>query len=224
MSHKGLVIAILGAESTGKSTLAPALAQRIAEQTGLACTHVDEHLRAWCERERRVPRIDEQRGIAQTQQDRIARAVATHDVVVADTTALMIAVYSRLVYDDRSLDAWAGAAHAASIDHTLLTALDLPWVPDGLQRDGAHVRGPVDTLVRELLAAHGIAWSLVAGTGAQRLDTAFDAVAPLLRARAAPGSGVFTRLAERDAAAPAWRWVCDKCDLPDCEHRLRRGE
>jgi nicotinamide riboside kinase len=220
---RGLVIAIIGAESTGKSTLASALAQRIADETRLTCTHVDEHLRAWCEQAGRTPRIDEQRGIAQTQQDRIAAAAATHDVVVADTTAAMIAVYSRFVFGDRSLDAWAAAEHARCVQHTLVTALDLPWVADGLQREGEHVRAPIDAMLRELLAAHGIGWSLVSGSGAERLDNALSAVTPLLRPRAPPGSGLLTRLAERDAAQPAWVWVCEKCDVPDCEHRLRQG-
>jgi nicotinamide riboside kinase len=218
-----LVIVILGAESTGKSTLASALAARIARDAGLACTHVGEYLRAWCEREGRTPRIEEQRVIARTQQDRIAAAAATHEVVVADTSALMVAVYSRLVFDDRSLDVWAAAEHAALASHTLVTALDVPWVDDGLQRDGPHVRGPVDGTLRELLAAQGIGWSLVSGSGEARVDSAFDAVAPLLRARAAPGSGLFTRLREREAATPAWRWICEKCDVPDCEHAALRS-
>jgi nicotinamide riboside kinase len=220
---RGLVVAIVGAESTGKSTLASALAQRIADETRLTCTHVEEHLRAWCEHAGRTPRIDEQRGIAQTQQDRIAQAASTHDVVVADTTAAMIAVYSRFVFGDRSLDAWAAAEHVRSVQHTLVTALDLPWVADGLQREGEHVRTPIDAMLRELLAAHGIGWSLVGGSGDERVDNALDAVTPLLRRRASPGSGLLTRLAERDAAQPAWLWICEKCDVPDCEHRLRQA-
>lgn len=220
----GLVIAIVGAESTGKSTLAPALAQRIAQETGLRCTHVDEHLRTWCEQTGRTPRIDEQRGIAQTQQARIEHAAATHDVVVADTTALMIAVYSRFVFGDRSLDAWAAGEHARCVQHTLVTALDLPWVADGLQREGEHVRAPIDAMLRELLTAHGIGWSLVGGSGDVRTGSALDAVTPLLSRRAAPGGGLFTRLAQRQAAQPAWQWVCEKCDVPDCEHRLRQAD
>ena len=102
--------------------------------------------------------------------------------------------------------------------HTLVTALDLPWQPDGLQRDGEHVREPVDAMLRELLAAHGIGWSRIVGSGNARTEAALDAVAPLLRARLPGGSGLFTRLAARDAAMPAWRWVCEKCDVPDCEH------
>jgi nicotinamide riboside kinase len=218
---RGLVFAIVGAESTGKSTLAAALATRIAAETGLDSVHVDEHLRSWCERTGRTPQVHEQRAIAQVQQEHIATAASRHEVVVADTTALMIAVYSRLVFGDRSLDAWAGAEHAGTVHHTLVTAIDLPWVSDGLQRDGPHVQVPVDNILRELLATHAVGWSLVTGMGDARTDKAFDTVAPLLRAHAAPGSGLFTRLAAREAAQPAWQWVCEKCDLPDCEHRLR---
>ncbi len=218
---RGIVIAIVGAESTGKSTLAQALAQRIADETRLTCTQVDEYLRAWCEQMGRTPRIDEQRAIAQAQQDRIGQAAATHDVVVADTTAAMIAVYSRFVFNDRSLDAWAAAEHARSVQHTLVAALDLPWVADGLQREGEHVRAPIDAMLRELLATYGIGWSLVSGSGPARVDNALSAVTPLLRRRAPPGSGLLTRLAQADASQPAWQWVCEKCDLPDCEHALR---
>ena len=78
---QALVIAVVGAESTGKTTLAAELAARLGADTGLACTHVDEHLRHWCEAAGRTPRIDEQQGIAQAQQDRIAQAAASHDVV-----------------------------------------------------------------------------------------------------------------------------------------------
>ena len=218
----GQVIAIVGAESTAKSSLAVALAARIVESTGLTCIAVSEVLREWCDREGRTPRADEQLGIATTQQQRIDDAAATHDVVVADTTPLMIALYSLHLFGDASLLPMAIAAqrHAAL---TLLTALDLPWIADGLQRDGEHVREPVDRALRALLTEHGIAWSVVGGQGTARLDQAFDAATPLLARLALPQSGLFTRLAERDAAMPAWRWVCEKCDMPDCEHALMRS-
>jgi nicotinamide riboside kinase len=217
----GRVIAIVGAESTGKSTLAMALAARIGEQTGLRCAVVGEFLREWCDRERRTPRADEQQAIAGEQQRRITLTAASHDVVVADTVPLMIAVYSRLLFGDASLVPMAIAAQRG-VAHTLLTALDLPWVADGHQRDGEHVRVPVDSAVRELLMAHRLGWSVVGGQGAERLEQAIDAVSPLLATLAPPGAGLFTRLAERDAAAPAWTWVCEKCDVPDCEHAALR--
>jgi nicotinamide riboside kinase len=221
MSRDSVVIAIVGAESTGKTTLAGALAVRVQQETGLACCAVPEFLREWCERAGRTPHVEEQSPIAAEQRRRIDTAAATHDVVVADTTPLMTAVYSRLVFGDRTLEAPAGRWHAARVALTLVTALDLPWVADGLQRDGPQVREPVDTLLQELLAAHRIAWSRIGGSGDARLEAALDAAALLLRERAGRASGLFSRLAARDAAQPAWRWVCESCDEPECEHRVR---
>lgn len=217
------VIALLGAESTGKTTLAAALAQRLADETGLRCTWVPEWLRLWCDREGRTPRADEQAAIACDQHARIAEAVAGHELVICDTTALATAVYSRLLFGDTSLDDMAAALHRAQVSLTLLTALDLPWVADGLQRDGPQVREPVDAALRAMLQAQRLPWVLVSGRGEARLEAAVNAVAPLLRRRALPRDGLFTRLAKRNAEAPAWTWVCEKCDVPECEHaQLRR--
>jgi nicotinamide riboside kinase len=216
-----VVIAIVGAESTGKTVLAETLAAQLAQETGWRVTWVPEWLRTWCAREGRTPRLDEQAAIARVQHEHIDAAAAGHDVVVCDTTALTTAVYSRLVFGDRSLDASAVALHRR-VDITLLTALDLPWVPDGHQRDGAHVRAPVDATLRELLVEHRLDWTLVSGRGERRTESALDAVAPLLRSRPAPRPGLFRRLAQRDAAEPAWTWVCDTCDVPECEHATMR--
>jgi nicotinamide riboside kinase len=217
----GLLIAIGGAESTGKTELARALAWRIEKHTGLVCTAVPEHLRAWCDREGRTPRRDEQAAIAAAQSAAIDTAAAEHEVVVCDTTALMTAIYSRMVFDDDSLVS-AAAAWQGRCAMTLLTALDLPWAADGLQRDGPHVREPVDRLLRDVLIGHKLPWALVSGAGAARVDSALDAVAPLLRAKPAPRRGLFSRLAERNAEAAARPWYCENCDDPGCEHQARQ--
>lgn len=175
-----MIVGIVGAESTGKSTLAPALAQRIAAASGLRCVAVGEHLRRWCDERGRTPQAHEQAAIARRQAQDIDAALARHDVVVADTTPLMVAVYSLLLFDDASL-VDAAIAFQRRCAATLLTGLDLPWVADGHQRDGEHVREPVDARVRALLAGHGLPWSVVCGSGERRIEHAFDAVAPLLR-------------------------------------------
>jgi len=188
-----------------------------------------ERLRAFLKdtirREVDFSQTDQNRGLAPPpvekpcaeQARRIEAAEASHDIVVCDTTPLMTAVYSRQVFGDRSLEAmaldWQRQCHL-----TLLTALDLPWQADGLQRDGPQVREPVDTALRELLIGAALPFVVIAGQGAARLDAAIDAVTPHLLAGTSGATGLFTRLAVRDAAQPAWAWVCETCDSPDCEH------
>jgi nicotinamide riboside kinase len=198
----GGVIAIVGAESTGKTDLARTLAERLS-RAGLTATRVPEYLREWCDREGRVPRPDEQSDIAREQTRRIDDA-ASRGVAVADTTALMTAVYSDLLFDDDSLYAEAIEAQRGYAV-TLLTALDLPWVPDGLQRDGPHVREPVDTRIRAALGRAGLPFTVVHGSGAGRLNNAWRALS--LGTNGSPGA--------MQSYGP-----CEKCSDPVCEHRM----
>ena len=68
-------IAIVGAESTGKSWLTQALAE-VIRLRGHAVHTVDEVLRAWCDREGRTPHPHEQLGIAQAQAQAMAPDLA----------------------------------------------------------------------------------------------------------------------------------------------------
>ncbi len=221
-----LAVAIVGAESTGKSRLAHALAGALAREFGLRAVVVDEYLRDWCIDHGRTPRTDEQRGLATEHAARIAAACARPDVdvVLCDTTPLMVSVYSDLLFDDRTLDPLARACQER-LDLTLLTSLDLPWMADGIMRDGPHVRAPVDARVRARLVAWGTPWSLVSGSGDDRVSSALDALRPLLRerARAARSSGLFTRLVDSQSGPPGPAWVCERCDDPACERHGRQG-
>ncbi len=196
-------VALLGAESTGKTALAAGMAGHWAAQ-GLAVHAVGEYLREWCDREGRTPHPHEQPGIAQEQARRALQALPGH-WVVADTTPLMTAIYSDMLFDDRSLYDFA-LEHQRHYDLTLVTGLDLPWVADGLQRDGPHVREPVDALLRAALGRAGLPYRVVYGHGTQRLDNALFAIKAFRR------TGTETR-----------PWTCEKCADPECEHRLFTG-
>jgi nicotinamide riboside kinase len=202
-------IALLGAESTGKSQLALALSARL-EKAGLAVYRVDEYLREWCDIENRTPNPAEQQHIAETQMARVLAAPA-ESVVIADTTPLMTAVYSQMVFDDHSLDTYALQQHAL-FDITLLTGLDLAWVSDGLQRVGAHVREPVDQKIRQLLTQANLPFQVVYGSGEQRLENALFCIA-----RQAPH---LAKQLERPEPPTRWSSPCETCGDGDCEHRL----
>jgi nicotinamide riboside kinase len=206
----GCVIAVLGAESTGKTELARAIVQRLNDR-GTATTLVGEYLREWCDREGRTPRPDEQTAIACEQTRRIEDA-ASRGVVVADTTALMTALYSDMLFDDAALFASALAAQRRCAI-TLLTALDLPWVADGLQRDGPHVREPVDARVRAALGKANLPFTVVHGRGTERLANAWNAINSIAE-RAGAADGIDAR------ATSTWTWPCEKCSDPACETRL----
>jgi nicotinamide riboside kinase len=216
----GTVVAIVGAESTGKTELARALCARLAADTGRRVACVPEVLREWCEQTGRTPQSHEQAAIVRAQHERIDAAAASHDIVVCDTTALMTAVYSGLLFDDHSLDERAAQLHGRRVTATLLTALDLPWVADGLQRDGPHVRGPVDDALRALMHRHGIAYSVVGGGGPDRLDNALAALRPVFEEPPAERpAGLFTRLAGAPGGGAGW--ACECCQ-PGADRALRR--
>jgi HTH-type transcriptional repressor of NAD biosynthesis genes len=215
MSHVRRV-AILGAKSTGKSWLTEALAG-VMHMRGQAVRTVDAVLRNWCDREGRMPRPHEQMGIAQ------AQALAVEQVsqgwVISDTTPIMTAVYSHMLFDDPSLYPMA-LEHQALYETTLITGLDLAWVADGLQRDGPHVRGPVDTLVRQALERAGIPYRVVYGQGHQRLNNALLALGLSGEDEAARMTRENAQFAINEGRT---QWQCNECSDPDCEHRLFTG-
>jgi nicotinamide riboside kinase len=212
-----LRVAIVGAESTGKSWITTALAD-VLRARGQAVHTVDEVLRHWCDRAGRTPQRHEQMAIAQQQADAAYPMAqqAPDTWLLSDTTPLMTAVYSHLLFDDERLYPMA-LAHQALYDITLVMGLDLPWVADGLQRDGPQVRGPVDTLVRQALERSSMAYRVVYGQGPRRLNNALLALG----------------LAGEDASAQHIReqgqfainqgrsiWQCNDCSDPACEHKL----
>jgi len=156
-------IAILGAESSGKSTLAEALGRRYGTPW------VPEYLREFVDTHGRVPQEQDQYGIALTQRAREdAATLDARRFLFCDTTPLMTALYSR-VYWGR-VDAQLARLDAGhDYARTFVTAPDSPWEPDGLQRESEEVRQMVHRMLVETLAARGIGYTLLEGDLPQRM-------------------------------------------------------
>lgn len=169
-----IVIALLGAESTGKSTLAQQLLQKLTA-LNLRVALVPEYLRQWCIEHERVPYLHEQSAIAKEQTRRIEQAQRSADIVIADTTALQTAVYSDYIFADCSLYAYALVQHER-YPITLLMGIDLPWVADGFLRDGSQVRFAIDALLRKALQRSDSTMSVIYGQGEARLHAALAVI------------------------------------------------
>lgn len=163
-------VAILGAESSGKSTLAAALAERYGT------VWVPEYLREFVATQGRVPVAADQYGIARMQVEREAAAAAqARNYVFCDTTPLMTAVYSRHYFAGADAPL-AALADATRYDVTLVTAPDSPWVADGLQRESEAVRQLIYRYLLDELDARGIVYHVLHDNLEARLEQA----APLL--------------------------------------------
>jgi NadR type nicotinamide-nucleotide adenylyltransferase len=160
-------VAILGAESSGKSTLAQALAARYRT------LWVPEFLREFVDTQGRVPCESDQLLIASTQlereQQQERKAVAMDAAFLfCDTTPLMTALYSRSYFGRIGVDLEALAScHAYAL--TLVTAPDGPWIADGLQRESAAVRQRIHQQLLIDLQQRAIPFLQVEGALAQRL-------------------------------------------------------
>lgn len=169
-----LFICIVGAESTGKTTLAQTLAATFD------CPWVPEYLREFCESRGRTPTQNEQSLILETQLiDEMASALSASLVhrpyVFCDTAPLLTAIYSDFVFNDDTLYPRARALHSRYA-LTLLLAPDIAWAADGMQRDGAHVRAPITHLIERELAAINAPTVRISGQGAARMQAATEVI------------------------------------------------
>jgi NadR type nicotinamide-nucleotide adenylyltransferase len=159
-------IAILGAESSGKSTLAAALAARYGT------LWVPEYLREFVETHGRTPHEQDQIDIAlmQIQREEAAAQQAVR-FLFCDTTPVMTALYSRFYWQrvDRRL---AALAQARRYDMTLVTMPDMPWTADGMQRESDEVRHTIHAMLLQVLEQQGIGYELIGGDESRRLGTA----------------------------------------------------
>lgn len=229
---QGFGLALLGAESTGKSSLAQALVDLLngPDRHGVVATRgvlVPEHLRQWCMQHGRTPFAHEQAAVAREHAARLqqARIQFPGAIVVADTTPLMVAVYSEHYFSDTSLYA---AAHTQQqdFDLTLLLGLDLPWQADGPWRDGQPTQQAVDELLRLRLVDMGMGHGLVYGQGAQRTTAAWRALNASLPHQNTHKAHILY-VAEKlygsshiSQFGSIFHTQCEDCSDPDCERRL----
>jgi len=179
-------VVLVGAESTGKTTLAGDLS------AALGTEWVPEYGREyWEEKMRRgepnVWRPEEFVAIARGQCEREdAGARRANRVLICDTDAFATRVWYRRYLGGWSADVDEVAKAHRRPDLYLMTDIATPFVQDGT-RDGELIRGWMHQTLAEELAADGRRFVSLTGSRANRLTAALAAIEPLLRSPARVG-------------------------------------
>jgi NadR type nicotinamide-nucleotide adenylyltransferase len=157
-------IALLGGESTGKSTLACALAE------ALDTVYVPEFGREHWEQRGGVLTFEDMEHIARTQVAREQqKAVTTDRWLICDTTPLTTQLYSELMFGSVA-DALANLARRRYA-MTFLCASDFPFVQDGTRRE-EDFRRRQQAWYRDTLKKRQIDFKVLEGPLSRRVDTA----------------------------------------------------
>jgi len=162
-------VALIGGESTGKTSLAAALAEKLGTRW------VPEYGRElWERRDGKLDYVD----LLAIGREQVAREEAATDEaegwLVCDTSPLVTMFYSEAMFGQ--VDPELIALAPRPYDMTLLCAADFPFVQDGSRRDAAFRQRQNDWYVRALTAS-GVPYRIVGGPLDERVQTALGALA-----------------------------------------------
>jgi len=167
-------IIVTGSECTGKTTLAKALADRYDT------VWVPEFVRRFVKEKGAAPKHEDVAAIARGQvalEYQMASMVS--HLLIQDTDLLSTVVYSRHYYGD--CPAWIeDLLRERSGDLYLLASIDVPWTPDGDQRDRGDRREEMQELFRAALEERGLRFVEIYGSRRERLKTAISEIDKLL--------------------------------------------
>lgn len=171
-------IVVVGAESTGTTTLTKALADHYktpwAQEYGRYYSESlsDLFSHNW--------NTDEFAHIAATQQAmEDALAVASNGVLFCDTNAFATCLWHERYMDFQSKEV-ENIGSQSKVHLYILTAPDIPFVQDGV-RDGEHLRHAMHINFKKRLESMDIPYILVKGTLKQRLQQSISTVNNLLK-------------------------------------------
>lgn len=169
-------VVIVGAESTGTTTLAEDLASSLGVQW------IPEYGREYSIIKQDAGETEWLTGeflkIAkeQTRQENEA-AENSNGLIICDTNAFATCLWHRryMGFDCPALGQFASRGRA---DLYLLTGDEIPFVQDGL-RDGEHIRHQMHQWFEESLHQQSVPWHLITGTREQRLASALKLVSAI---------------------------------------------
>ncbi|WP_425615265.1 AAA family ATPase [Anatilimnocola sp. NA78] len=169
-------VCVLGAESTGTTTLAEDLAATL--QTCWVAEYGREYSAMKHARGETTWQTSEFVDIAREQSRREnEQAKQANRILICDTNAFATTFWHRRYMASRSSTVEAIAA-AGKCDLYLLTGDEIPFVQDGL-RDGEDIRHEMHRWFETALANQPVPWRMVSGSRQERIEISLRAIASL---------------------------------------------
>ncbi len=172
-------VVVTGSECSGKTTLARALAAHYQ------AVWVPEFARQFVIDKGAAPEYEDVEAIARGQialEDE--RADEASRLLIKDTDLLSTLLYSRHYYGD--CPQWIDEAfEKRAADLYLLADIDIPWVPDGEQRDRGERREKMHELFRRALVDRRFTVAEIRGSRGERLEAAVSLIDRLVAGPAA---------------------------------------
>ncbi len=161
-----LKIALLGAESTGKTSLCSQLSAYYN-----ACW-IPEYARDYIQQLNRQYTFEDVEHIAE-QQNKQLNDVYIDDYVFFDTELIITKVWFEVVFN--RCPSWISQSIAQSpINYYLLCNTDLEWVPDSVRENGGEMRNVLHKRYESILKEFNLPYQCVSGKGQDRLSCAIN--------------------------------------------------
>lgn len=166
-SHKIKRIVITGPESTGKTELARALAEKFG------ATWIPEYARHYVETLGREYNYDDVEKIAKYQVGQESQYIhkIENGILIFDTWLIITKVWFDVVYG--KCPAWLpDQIRSSEIDLFLVCATDLPWIADPVRENGGEKREELFQMYIHEIQKFGFNFEIVMGVGESRMDCA----------------------------------------------------
>lgn len=173
MSNTSKIIVITGAESTGKSTLAKALASHFE------VPYIPEYARDYVLNLKEQYTYNDVELIARKQAEQLKESLKLNEpIIILDTWLLITKVWFEVVF--KSVPDWIEKEiKNTHIDMFLICDTDLPWVADDVRENGGENRNLLHKKYIEDIEKYNYKYQIINGDGATRVRNAIQAISKL---------------------------------------------